>query len=331
VRELLNQNAGVILAGSGDSGRLLQSEFPALPYAELPAYNPAYGADGMKVPGLLRQLPRFLSAIVRERMAVATLVKDWGVNRIISDNRYGCYSRGVRSAIICHQLSPLVPKGWRWARPLAGMVSTRLLSRFDKVWVPDDPESAGFSGEMSAWQNQRKQYIGVLSRLAPGIRTSRYRVMGIVSGPEPQRGAFEDLLRKELRKVNAPTLLVRGVWSGTPEYRSGSGHEEVSYLTTGELNNHILESSLIVCRSGYSSVMDMAAVGARALFIPTPGQPEQEFLARHLADRRLARICGQENFAIEKYLENLDSLPSFVPSPGNSTLSKVVSGFLRNG
>jgi hypothetical protein len=328
VRELQKQGAGVILAGSGDSGRLLQSEFPDLPYAELPAYHPVYGASGMSVPGLLRQLPGFLSAMVRERMAVAALVKDWGVNRIISDNRYGCYSRGVRSTIICHQLSPLLPKGWGWARALVRRVSIRLLINFDTVWVPDDPVSAGFSGQMSAWEDPRKKYIGVLSRLAPGIRTSRYRVMGIVSGPEPQRSVFESLLRKEFRKVNGPTLLVRGAWSEMKEERSEDGHEEISYLNAVELNRHILESALIVVRSGYSSVMDMAAVGARVIFIPTPGQPEQEYLARRLSQTRLASCSGQAGFDLGKYLARVETLPSFSPSSGNSSLQKVISEFL---
>jgi hypothetical protein len=181
---------------------------------------------------------------------------------------------------------------------------------------------------MSAWQNQRKQYVGVLSRLAPGIRTSRYRVMGIVSGPEPQRGVFENLLRKEFRKVNGPTLLVRGAWSEMKEKRAEDGHEEISYLNAVELNRHILESALIVCRSGYSSVMDMAAVGARVIFIPTPGQPEQEYLAQRLSQSRLASCSGQAGFDLGKYLARVETLPSFSPSSGNSSLQKVISQFL---
>jgi len=37
---------------------------------------------------------------------------------------------------------------------------------------------------------------------------------------------------------------------------------------------------VIVTRSGYTTLMELAELGKRALFVPTPGQSEQEYLAR---------------------------------------------------
>lgn len=328
VHQLLQEGAPVILGGSGSSGALLKEQFPTLPFAELPAYNPRYGPKGMSVARLLGQAPHFASAILNEKVNVAALAKDWGINRIISDNRYGCYSKNAKSAIICHQLSPALPSGWTWASPVARRINGRLLAQFDEVWVPDNEGDRSLTGQLSVGSHKRIRYVGPLSRMKPGIRTTNYAVTGVVSGPEPLRSVFENALRREFATLRAATLLVKGIKTSVPEWSIDGTHEEVSYLAAAELNERILQSATVVCRAGYSSVMDMSCVGGRVIFVPTPDQPEQQYLAKRLNSQNIALAVSQDNMNIEANIRRVQETKGFVPAPVNTNLNHVIRDFL---
>jgi hypothetical protein len=49
--------------------------------------------------------------------------------------------------------------------------------------------------------------------------------------------------------------------------------------------------------------MDLAKLGKKAFLIPTPGQYEQEYLARKFKKDGLLPSCGQEDFRIGKLQE----------------------------
>ncbi|MCU0350857.1 MAG: glycosyltransferase, partial [Flavobacterium sp.] len=73
-----------------------------------------------------------------------------------------------------------------------------------------------------------------------------------------------------------------------------------NYMNSEQLEIAFNESDKIVCRSGYTTVMDLAHLGKKAFFIPTPGQYEQEYLARKYQRENLAPYCRQDKFVIEK-------------------------------
>jgi UDP-N-acetylglucosamine:LPS N-acetylglucosamine transferase len=56
------------------------------------------------------------------------------------------------------------------------------------------------------------------------------------------------------------------------------------------LKSLLLSASLIICRSGYSTLMDLSALGCKALLVPTPGQTEQEYLAEINAGKNYESI-----------------------------------------
>ncbi len=55
----------------------------------------------------------------------------------------------------------------------------------------------------------------------------------------------------------------------------------VPYLPDDELVSALLGAEKIIARSGYSTIMDLHALGVldKAVLIATPGQTEQEYLA----------------------------------------------------
>ena len=75
-----------------------------------------------------------------------------------------------------------------------------------------------------------------------------------------------------------------------------------NHLPAKMLNEEMQKASCIIARSGYSTVMDIAALGKKSILIPTPGQTEQEYLAGYLAEKNFAPFILQNDFSISKAL-----------------------------
>lgn len=312
IRTLRNMGAEPLLASDGGALNLLKAEFPDLPAFKLPSYRIRYDSANM-VRNIAWQLPRILYAIRSEQWATERLVAEQGIDGIISDNRYGCFSRKARSVILSHQLYLRVPNPFlQWS---ANRMLRRALARFDAVWVPDLPEAPGLSGELSHGPDPAHpevHYVGPLSRFRPAApRETEYDVAVVLSGPEPQRTYLEQRLLEQAMLLPQKFIFVQGKTRAKSHYYAADNVEVVSYLTSGELNDVLLASETIVCRSGYSSIMDLAALGKKALLIPTPGQTEQEYLADFLSDQNAFTVQKQDAIDLEAGLEQAPATTGF--------------------
>jgi predicted glycosyltransferase len=174
------------------------------------------------------------------------------------------------------------------AERMANFFQHRWFRRFDQVWIPDLPGFKNVAGQLSHIpSNLNHLYpVGMLSRFfygqpAAARQEGLWDIVVVMSGPEPQKSKLTEIIARQLKQLNAKALLVKGVPGSRDRYRDG-GITVVSYMFGEELHQQMKAARLVVCRSGYSSVMDLLALGRQAVLIPTPGQPEQEYLARHL-------------------------------------------------
>ncbi|MEN9307707.1 MAG: hypothetical protein RL173_1639 [Fibrobacterota bacterium] len=294
VRSLLAADAKVTLASNGRSAAWWRSEFPDLEVRELPDYGVTYGKGWKLVPGLLASLPRIAKAIRQE----SALIKNWqaidGFDLVLSDNRYGCRVAGTKSVLLTHQLRLAAPGRLETLEPFGEIAMSRMVRKFDEIWVPDDDRSRlsgklGHPARSSSFPTIR--HIGPLSRFADcpvAAWVDAWDTVALVSGPEPARSAFERKLGQILSHRPGRHLLVRGRpdLPESPRSLAESGLVVVPHLATADLAAALKGAQEIICRGGYSTVMDLAALGIldeRCLFVPTPGQTEQEYLARHLA------------------------------------------------
>jgi UDP-N-acetylglucosamine:LPS N-acetylglucosamine transferase len=71
----------------------------------------------------------------------------------------------------------------------------------------------------------------------------------------------------------------------------------------------IREAEIVLARSGYSTVMDLATLGKRAVLIPTPGQTEQEYLGAYLAGKQWAVCVKQAEFSLPEAVRMARSFP----------------------
>ena len=330
IRELLVQKVNVLIAGNGRSMDLLKQEFPMLKFIELPAYDVKYSKGDSLVVSLIMQWPRLVRIVKAEKKLIKEVVKVNNVNCIISDNRYGCYHESIKSVVICHQLNLQLPRNWRWAAKLVNSYHDRWLRKFNEVWIPDMPNELKFTGLLSETQTLNCRYIGILSRFddTQTIESNGfYDVVALVSGPEPQRSIFEKLLRPQLSQSRSSILLVKGL-PGDPKWIKDGHFSEVNHLEANDLWQVLKGAKIVIARSGYSTIMDLAALGKRAILIPTPGQTEQEYLAKLLAANNWALVQTQSGMNLKSVWQEVYDLNPMPHAKPNLFLPQAITELL---
>ncbi|MDP4246487.1 MAG: glycosyltransferase [Bacteroidota bacterium] len=271
-------------------------------------------------------LPKILIRIKRENAWLKAYMELGRPDAVISDNRYGLHHKGIFSVFITHQLMIKTPFG-KWADKWLQRLNYRAIGRFSACWVPDwetgsAVEPIPLAGELS---HPRKlpavplRYIGPLSRFsrADGQEAEECDLLVLVSGPEPQRSLFEELMRKQLMQFTGRSILVRGLpalaKAGPPaqvaSQVAANASREYDHLPAAQLNKLIDGAALVLSRPGYSSVMDLFRLGKKCIFIPTPGQTEQEYLGAYLSGKQLALSVSQRDFHLLDALRQAAAFP----------------------
>jgi len=305
IKLLLDRGATVILAGETATQALLQAEFPNLTFIQLKGYRVRYSKKSWSLPlSLASQIPKIFSAIQYEREVLKLLVKDHQIDGIISDNRYGFYHPELPSVIITHQLRIRSGLG-RVTDDVVQTLHYKLLSRFKSCWVPDFEEAPGLAGELSHPHQKPSiplYYTGPLSRMEQGEKGRRH-ILILLSGPEPQRSLFEKMVIDALPGLNEKLVLVRGLPLGGPKLHLPANVEAYDHLPAEALNRFMLDAELVIARSGYSTVMDLAKLKKRSVLVPTPGQTEQQYLASELMRNRHALAVDQSKFRLKAAID----------------------------
>ncbi len=322
IHALLRHGAVPVLGADGGPLALLRNEFPALEHVVLPGLEVRYGRGGSQAWSMARQFPAMLRSIRQEEAMIARLVPELRLDAILSDQRFGLHSDQVPGVLVTHQVFPFTPVAQRLMRA----INRRHIARFERCWVMDEEQAPGLAGELSHGRDlpANARYIGVHSRMAPSDGTAavaHHRVVAVISGPEPQRTLFEEKLIAQLHTVPGDHLLVRGKPGAGGEQRRGP-LRVVDHLNAADLRAALLGAGLIVSRSGYTTLMDLSVLGRSALIVPTPGQPEQEYLAR--LHRRTGRFLVQHQDSLDLRAA-LDRAPSpTTPHPADQALERAL-------
>ncbi|MFZ1808346.1 MAG: glycosyltransferase [Cyclobacteriaceae bacterium] len=330
IQTLLNRGYEVHVASSGDAQRLLQLEFPQLKHFTLPSYKAKYSKMLPFMLQVFLQLPKFILAIKKENKATKEIVSDNKYDVIISDNRYGCYDSNVKSVFICHQLNIIMPKWLRWFAPVVNYFNHKWIMKFDHCWIPDDP-SAPLTGSLTVPSLPNSEWIGVLSRFEKKETIKKeYQLAVVLSGPEPQRSIFEEMVLKQLGGLTLNSILVRGKLDAKAIQSVNKNLIIINYLQGAELRNVIEQSELVLCRSGYSTIMDLAKLNKKAVLVPTPGQTEQEYIGFQLMKKRVAFCQYQDEFDLELALQEIKNYSGFVGRVGHTNLlNKAIEKVLK--
>ena len=289
----------VVLAGDGESLMMLTKRFPGLRAYPLAPLQLRYSSGKSQIGAVIKMLPKLFIWAKADQQALQLILQRESFDLIISDNRPGLYSDRCTTAYITHQIRILMPRGWRWLEPLGQRLHALLIRRFSSCWIPDYETEPNLSGALSHTPPLPKnaRFIGPLSRFEyeeEEEAQEQYDAVAILSGLEPQRTLLEKQLIAEYKQKQESLLLIRGKIGGPQtafHIANGSalGITIQPTLSSGLMRTHLMRARTIISRSGYSSIMDYAELGliekaqrgeVRLRLIPTPGQPEQEYLAK---------------------------------------------------
>ena len=278
IRKYKKNNWKIILASDGVALRLLKSEFPDMEALDIKSKTLKYSKQNNLGAHLFNLIQPFLKNIKEDQVFVENLVKKEQIDLIISDNRYGFRHPSVKSVVITHQLQLATPRWLSWGRFVIQNKINKWLNTFDECWIVDDDKHS-FAGGLSQEEYLKIpfQFMGLQSRFVKDEQEQDIDFLIVLSGLEPQRTILEEMLIKVFENTKNKVVLVGGKFDEVKDY---SGLKYISFADTQELNNLLNRTKCVIARSGYSTIMDIIKLNKKAILIPTPGQTEQEYLAK---------------------------------------------------
>jgi len=323
IRELQEQDFEVEIGCCDTQKAFFQLELPGIILHDAPSYRIRYPEFGWQMPfWLLAELPRLQKLIHEEQRWIESLAAQRKATHIISDNRFGCFSRNQPSIYITHQLRIALPSPFEFLEFIGERWHASHQAHFREVWIPDYPEFPGLAGKLShqALHGAPTRFLGPLSRFSKDAGhldvTDPIDFLALLSGPEPMRTRFESLLCRALTDIPGEHVIVRGL-PGAPPPVQTPGIRIYNHLPSSTLQSMIMNSRNIVCRPGYSTVMDLACLGAHAILVPTPGQTEQIYLGKKLSQSGKAGYIAQ-NMLSARTLSHASQLDFNLPFHKNN-------------
>ena len=298
-RKLRDLQNNIYIAGGDEQLSFFRRELQGLSYIKFPGFRPGYSRLLPQYLVLLLQTPVLMYHIVYEHIRLRKIIKDYNIDIVISDNRFGLWNKNVKTVYITHM--PLIP----FPKPFAFLEFTGILlhrlviKRFNFCFIPDLPGEINVSGRLShgVKLHANTRFIGILSRFTysdPIVKSLTVPLTTVIlSGPEPQRSILKNILTELLRNRNTAILEGR---PGVKEEVSASGNiTTYNHLETTEMKEMLLSSSDIITRAGYTTIMELISLNCKALLIPTPGQTEQEYLADYLSQKGWFSTVSQKD------------------------------------
>lgn len=268
IDELIAMKNTVVIACNAEQKAVFLEYFPEMSFVELDGYPFQFKGNGRFISDLLSQFFRLNRFLKRELRTTEEIVMSCRADIVISDHRYGFRSNSRKSIFVTHQLN--LPTKWyhlgvnAWHR--------NLITRFDEIWVMDNPNSE-YAGKLSKNRFGFKvNYIGIYSRF------NRYTIPSIKNGESVLIASGPDIYAQQLVDQFIKKEKLGSIICSDHILLTGNENRRLS-RTWLEHDQIILQAKKIYSRSGYSTIMDLAILGSNYELIPTPGQYEQEYLA----------------------------------------------------
>ena len=317
IKALLFNKFEVMVAAEGKQQLLLMAEFPNLKFLPLKGYAISYAKNKKLLPlKLLLQVPKILAAIKYEQAWLNRIVEQYAIDLVISDNRYGLHSHKVPCVFITHQLTIKVPN--KWLEKIIQKINYQYINRFAACWIPDVEGENNLAGILSHPLIKPLiplHYIGLLSRFEnQSTPEKKYDCCMLLSGPEPQRTLLEEKILKDISTGNRKILLVRGKPESKETFSFQENIDIQNHLTGNELQTAIQQSTYVICRSGYTTVMELLSLKKKSIVVPTPGQTEQEYLGKRLMQQGWSYCIDQQDFDLMKAMESAKNFHYTLPS-----------------
>ena len=335
IQYILQKGHIPIVAGNTGQCSFIEKSFKGIDFIHLDGYEVSYAKGGLLSQArIFSQLPRIQQVIKQEHLWLLEKAKALELDGIISDNRYGLYHKEMPSVIITHQ--PAIKTGLGQLPDKAvRKIHYRYLERFQETWIVDMPGDNNLSGALSHPHAlpQHAKYIGLLSRFQDDAKSNPTNgsLVILLSGPEPQRTLLSAILWRQAMSHPGKVIFIEGNEDiATPPFIPShiTYHKRLAHSI---LEPILANADIVICRSGYSTIMDLTALGKKAILIPTPGQTEQEYLGQLLYSKKIFYCAPQKRFDLEKAIQVCEDFPfnKFTAENAFSAFHNVLNSWLE--
>jgi len=331
IKKLLSNGFKVIIGADKAPLSFLRTEFPKLTFVKIPSVEIKYPKGKLMTLKMLFSIPQILYSIQKEHQLLKRIIASQNIDIVISDNRFGLWNKKVYSIFITHQLEIQLPKWMKFMNGFTNKINHWFIDKYDVCWVPDFPGNKNIAGVLS-WPLKilkNTKYIGLLSRFDTNILIEKkYDILAVLSGPEPQRSIFEEILIEEFKKSNKKAIIVLGKPDFSATYTKNN-IDFINHLESEQLGQLILATPMVISRSGYSSIMDYIVLKKNAILVPTPGQTEQEYLADSLKARGWFYSVKQNKFKLKNVSQKFRNFKVPELNTQNSLLENEIRKLLE--
>ncbi|UCH72364.1 MAG: hypothetical protein JSW62_02105 [Thermoplasmatales archaeon] len=307
IRKLIEENNELTIISNGRSLDLLKNELGEnVEYLDIPDYPMLLSENARQFmaksviywPIFIRKMQSGLSKLTK-------FLETKKFDLIMSDARYDIYSKEIPSFFISHQIRIMNPLRIRMMETGSEIFNLFFFKRFAGVIVPDYKEDS-FSGELShnlkIIDESKIHYVGVLSDFKKKEENKDIDYFISISGPEPQRAILEEKILSQVDKLEGKIVVTLGKTEKKDKI-SMNNIATYSFLKKEERENFLNRAKLVISRSGYSTIVDLAVTGTKALMTPTPGQIEQEYLSQYHNKKETFYSVNQSHIDIKRDVE----------------------------
>jgi UDP:flavonoid glycosyltransferase YjiC (YdhE family) len=301
-RKLQEMNNNIIIASGEEHLALFRSELPGLTYINFKGFRPGYSRYFPQYLILLMKIPLLLYHIILEHSRLKKIIREYEIDIVISDNRFGLWNRNITSVYITHM--PLIPfpEPLRFMEFIGVLLHRAIITKYSFCFIPDLPGEVNVSGRLSHGVKlpENVRFIGILSRFISceepeSINPVDFRHITIIlSGPEPQREMLKQKLVYLLEDKVPAVVIFEGKPDKVQKFLRSGNIIYYNHLPASQMKEMITGSESIISRSGYTTIMDLISMNCTALLIPTPGQTEQVYLAGYLAEKGWFHTISQK-------------------------------------
>lgn len=331
IHKLQEKGYRIIIGADREPLELLRREFRELEWVRFPSLPVRYSHKVPLSVKLLFAVPKIFYGIFREHFLLKKLIRNMGVDIVISDNRYGLWNKNITTVFIIHQIGILLPGVLSLLEYPLYRLNRFFIRKYDHCWIPDLPGEKNLAGDLVHKYPlpANATFIGIISRFMvsagklPPAKEGAFDIVVILSGPEPQKSILEEELAARLMNCKLRTIMIMGLPSSVAEPERTGPVTRLPHLPTDKFREQLSSAKYIISRSGYTTIMDLVTLKRSAILIPTPGQTEQEYLGKKFHDMKMFVCMNQKEIDLTV---GFSALERIIPpdTGGNRLLDKGI-------
>lgn len=314
IRALLREGHEVFVVSAGNALGLLRKEVPACRFFDVPDYPNVFTSKKLSSARLFGKSPLILNHVRREHRIASLFQRKYDIDRIVTDSRYGFCSRSVPSFWITNQLRYMCPRRFTPVELAIQYMHSLVQKRFINALVPDyehDSLSGDLNHNLRFIDMDKVTYLGVLSSIQKRDVGEDVDYFISLSAGNRTAEVFERLVLDGLASLPGRVVVAKGNPQLAGDVDIVGNATVFGYLDRAAQADMMNRSRHVICRSGYTTLMELAELNKKAFFVPIPCQTEQNYLAQYHKQRGNCNFSDQSCFSLARVPDLVEGYSGF--------------------